>query len=218
MINSIPIIIEEDNYNPKDVQYDVGIKKVDDIVASKLKGHVLVKKSYPLFLETFLSLFGEFKLKKLKSITFLTKDISMFEDYVQTQLKRIEAAGGLVVKDDKILMIYRLGKWDLPKGKIEKRESIEDGAVREVEEECGVKVKIIEPLDETWHTYHRKKKLHIKKTHWFIMECLDDSNMMPQIEEDIEKVEWKTQKQAEKLLKSTYKNIKKVIKNYYARN
>jgi len=114
-------------------------------------------------------------------------------------------------------MIHRLGKWDLPKGKLERGETIEEGAVREVEEECGVKVKISDPLDETWHTYYRKKKLYIKKTYWYLMECLDDSDMCPQIEEDIEKVEWKTEKQAVKLLDKTYKNIQKVIKNYFAR-
>lgn len=218
IINSVPIVIEDKNYNPKDIQFELGLQSIDDITPKNLKGHVLVKNANPLFLERFLQLFGEHKLKKIKSITFISNDVESFEYFIKHQLKQIEAAGGLVVKNNNILMIYRLGKWDLPKGKLEKNESIEDGAIREVEEECGIKVKIIDKLSETWHTYHRKKKLYIKKTYWFSMDCIDDSKMAPQWEEDIEKVEWKSQKEAEKLLKSTYKNIRKVVKNYFARN
>ena len=217
VINSVPIVVETENYNPKDIQFDIGIDLLEDLKSKNLKGHVLVNNSSLDWLELFLEKIGQNKVKKLKSITFRTKDVSSFETLLTKELKQIEAAGGLVVKGDKILMIYRLGKWDLPKGKIERGETIEEGAVREVEEECGVKVKIIESLDETWHTYQRKKKLHIKKTYWYVMECLDDAEMAPQIEEDIEKVEWKTEKQAVKLLDKTYKNIRKVIKNYFAR-
>lgn len=215
MINNISIIIETDNYDFESVEYDLSIKKLDEIIAENMKGHVLIKKAYPLFLQKFLELFGDFKIKKMKSITFITKDVESFEDYIQSQLKQIEAGGGLVVKNNKILMIYRLGKWDLPKGKLEKWETVEEGSLREVEEECGVKVRIIEKIDETWHTYHRKNKLHLKKTHWYLMECLDDSKMSPQIEEDIDLVEWKTKSEVDKILKLTYKNIRKVIKNYY---
>lgn len=217
MINSIPIQVGAKNYNPKDVQFDIGINSIDDIVDKNLKGHVLVNNSEIPWLECFLEKFGESKLKKLKSITFRTNDVAAFEHYVAHKLKRIEAGGGLVMKGKKMLMIYRLGKWDLPKGKIEKGESIEEGAIREVEEECGIKVKIVEKLDETWHTYHQKKKLYIKRTHWYLMECLSDKDISPQLEEFIEKVEWKTEKQAKDLLKDTYKNIRKVIKDFYAR-
>ena len=217
VINSIPILVEEKNYNPKDIQFDIGIDSMDEILVKNLKGNVLVNNSKIEWLERFLEKFGEHKLKKLKTITFRTDDIPSFEEYISQKVKIIAAAGGLVVKGGKILMIYRLGKWDLPKGKLEKNESIEEGAIREVEEECGVKVKILDKLDETWHTYHRKKKLHIKKTYWYLMECLDDSYMMPQISEGIEKVEWKTEKQSKNLLKDTYKNIRKVVKNYFAR-
>lgn len=217
MINSVPIVVETENYNPKDIQFDIGIDSLEELKKENLKGHVLVNKSTIAYLEHFLEEIGQNKVKKLKSITFRTKNVDEFEFFLTKQLKQVEAAGGLVTKDDKILMIFRLGKWDLPKGKLEKGETIEEGAIREVEEECGVKVKIIDSLDETWHTYNRKKKLHIKKTYWYLMECLDDADMCPQIEEDIEKVEWKTEKQAVKLLDKTYKNIRKVVKNYFAR-
>ena len=217
VINSIPIIVETENYNPRDVQFEIGIDSKKDLRTKNMKGHVLVNNSNVDWLEKFLEKLGENKLKKLKSITFRTKDVTLFEEYISKQLKQIDAAGGLVVKGNQILMIFRLGKWDLPKGKLEKGETIEEGALREVEEECGVKVRIIDELDESWHTYYRKKKLHIKRTYWYVMECLDDAKMMPQIEEDIEKVEWKTEKQANKLLEDTYKNIQKVVKNYFAR-
>lgn len=217
MINNIPIIVESENYNPKDIQYDIGIDSFDNLKSKNLKGNVLVNNSKIDWLTKFLEKLGDNKLKKLKSITFRTSDEPIFELFLTDKIKQIEAAGGLVVKDNKVLMIFRLGKWDLPKGKLEKGETIEEGAIREVEEECGVKVKIINKLDESWHTYYRKKKLYLKKTYWYLMECVDDSEMQPQIEEDIEFVEWKTEEEATLLYKKTYKNIKKVMKNYFAR-
>ena len=217
VINNIPILVERENYNPKDIQFDIGIDSIDDMSSKKLKGNVLVNNSNTDYFELFMEKLGNNKLKKLKSVTFRTTDISSFEAYVSKQLRQIEAAGGLVIKNGKVLMIYRLGKWDLPKGKLEKGESIEEGALREVEEECGVKVKIIEKLDESWHTYHKKNKLYIKKTYWYLMDCIDDSNMTPQHDEGIELVEWKSEKKATELSKNTYKNIRKVLKNYFAR-
>jgi len=217
VINNIPILVKQKNYNPNNIQFDIGIDSIDEIKVNNLVGNVLVNNSTVEWFVLFLEKLGNNKLKKLKSITFRTSDIPSFKSYVSKKLKQIEAAGGLVIKGDKILMIYRLGKWDLPKGKLEKGESIKEAAMREVEEECGVKVAVIESLDETWHTYYHKNKLHLKRTYWYLMECLEDGNMTPQLEEDIEKVEWKSEKQATELLKFTYKNIKKVIKNYFAR-
>ena len=89
MINNISIIIETDNYDFESIEYDLSIKKLDEITAENMKGHVLIKKAYPLFLQKFLELFGDFKIKKMKSITFITKDVESFEDYIQSQLKQI---------------------------------------------------------------------------------------------------------------------------------
>lgn len=95
--------------------------------------------------------------------------------------KVMNAAGGVVQKGEKYLMIYRLGKWDFPKGKLEKKESFNEAAVREVEEETGLKVLLGKKVCTTWHTYTFRKKRILKCTKWYAMDCLNDSKMTPQV-------------------------------------
>lgn len=102
-------------------------------------------------------------------------------------------AGGGIVRNEKneLLMIFRRGKWDFPKGKLDKGELIEDCAKREVEEECGIKVSnIISPLTITYHVYDEFGKQILKETHWFVMEAKSDQPLIPQIEEEITSIEW----------------------------
>src|SRR5258705_8336444 len=83
----------------------------------------------------------------------------------------IQAAGGLVLNEKKeILLIFRRGKWDLPKGKLDKGEKLEDCAIREVEEETGLKkIELVSPLTTTYHTYHEGTKFILKESHWYMM-------------------------------------------------
>ncbi len=103
-------------------------------------------------------------------------------------------AGGGIVQNEKgeYLLIYRKGKWDLPKGKIELTESIKDGAVREVEEETGVKIEQVD--DEAFVTYHAyllKGKKCLKQTQWYKMKAVaGQAKPVPQTEEDIQDVRW----------------------------
>lgn len=131
--------------------------------------------------------------------------------------KVIEAAGGLVKnKKGEYLFIFRNGKWDLPKGKIEKGEGIETAAIREVEEECGVgKLKIVKELESTYHTYHVEEKAILKRTYWFEMLCEDESNLVPQLEEGITEVKWLPKNDLQQVLDNTYESIKEVLKNIH---
>ena len=102
-------------------------------------------------------------------------------------------AGGGIVKnnENKILMIFRRGKWDLPKGKLDKGEKIEDCAIREVEEETGLKnVQLNFPLLVTHHTYHEGTKFILKESHWFTMTVTAEQKLTPQTEEDIFDIKW----------------------------
>ena len=128
--------------------------------------------------------------------------------------KQIEAAGGLVENSDKAyLFIYRLGHWDLPKGKLEKGESAEEGALREVEEECGISnLKIESTLASTYHIYRQKEDLILKKTHWFLMAYKGEEELVPQTEEAIEKVIWLKRKDVESYLPYTYESIKALLR------
>ncbi len=132
----------------------------------------------------------------------------------------IEASGGIVQnKKEEFLVIYRLGKWDLPKGKIEYDESPEEAAIREVQEECGVdQLTILKTLPLTFHTYQLKGKRMLKKTHWFLMQSENDSVLVPQKEENILEAVWMTEKEIEKkVLTNTYSSIADLLKNFFNR-
>ncbi|SEQ81561.1 ADP-ribose pyrophosphatase YjhB, NUDIX family [Hyunsoonleella jejuensis] len=123
------------------------------------------------------------------------------------------AGGGKVYnKQGKVLFIFRNGKWDLPKGKIEKKESIEETAIREVEEETGVKgLKITKPLETTYHIFKRRGRYRIKITYWFEMETSFDGKLYPQEKEGITKVKWLGKKKTKKAMENSYANIKILI-------
>ena len=125
----------------------------------------------------------------------------------------IEAAGGIVYNDrDELLMIFRNGKWDLPKGKLEKGETIRECAVREVEEECGVSgLKIIKEVQNTYHTYFDDEESILKKTYWFLMETDYSGNLKPQKNEGITKVSWNDSIEKLTRIKNTYANIRDLI-------
>jgi len=115
-------------------------------------------------------------------------------------------------QEEETLMMFRKKKWDIPKGKIEKDESIKTGAVREVEEETGVKVlQVIKKLGKTYHTYKLKDKWVLKETHWYLMEGDSNSELIPQKEEGIEKVGWFKKKEIKQNLKNSYLSIKDVF-------
>jgi 8-oxo-dGTP pyrophosphatase MutT (NUDIX family) len=123
----------------------------------------------------------------------------------------IEAAGGLVKnKDGKFLFIFRNGKWDLPKGKAEYDETPEMTALREVEEECGLKdLKIEKEIAKTFHTYKEKGKLILKKTHWYLMTIAEEQKLIPQTEEGITELKWVAENRIEReVLVNTYASIK----------
>jgi ADP-ribose pyrophosphatase YjhB (NUDIX family) len=123
---------------------------------------------------------------------FFHPDLEELKNNFQKKFTLIQAAGGLVKNDEnKILMIFRRGKWDLPKGKLDKGEKIEDCALREVEEETGLqKIKLNFPLTVTYHTYHEGTKYILKESHWFMMNVTGEQKLIPQTEEDIFDIRW----------------------------
>jgi 8-oxo-dGTP pyrophosphatase MutT (NUDIX family) len=129
----------------------------------------------------------------------------------------IEAAGGIVLNEHKdILFIERLGKWDLPKGKVEAGENDQEAAVREVEEETGVtQLTVHKKVGETYHTYDAYGKHFIKTTHWYYMTCEGKQVLTPQTEESITAISWiKTRKIAEPL-GNTYPNIRDILSKFF---
>jgi len=153
--------------------------------------------------------------KKLDSLTFKVNDYDDTVKHFKNEFKIVKAAGGIVTKDEKILFIFRLNKWDLPKGKLEKKEHFAEAAIREVEEECNVQVILNERVCKTWHTYTRNGKNHLKKTEWYKMKLVSDKNMKPQLSEGIEKLIWIGQDELRAVLLKSYRSIRYVLKKFH---
>ena len=128
-------------------------------------------------------------------------------------LPNVVAGGGKVYNDKgEILFIYRNKKWDLPKGKTEGSETIEETAIREVSEETGVNgLKITKPLQTTYHVFKRNGRYKIKVTYWFEMKTSFKGKLWPQENEGITKVEWLDKNQVKDALTNSYANIRQLI-------
>ncbi|MEM8966675.1 MAG: NUDIX hydrolase [Bacteroidota bacterium] len=214
-VNDTPVIFAT-SQNLPDIPYDHTINALaTTIVGARLKDDVLVEYANPKYIKGALDYFSKSKVKNLDSITFAVADLDETVQLVKDQFKIVQAGGGIVRKGNQILMIYRLGKWDLPKGKLEKGESPAEGALREVEEECNVQIKLQDEICQTWHTYTRNKKKYLKQTYWFAMDCTDDSQLTPQTEEGIEEARWMDAAQVQHALYDSYFSIRYVVRQYY---
>ena len=216
-INDIPVLFRNlDNSKLKVENYDTLIDGSSGIIHTKLRARVLIYDALPDSIDSLLKIMTEKKLKKTYSVTFTLKNKKEVTKHLKKKFKLIKAAGGIVQnRENKILFIYRLGKWDLPKGKKDKGEKIKNCAVREVEEETNTKVKIEKKTCTTWHTYTKYKKFILKKTVWYKMKCIDDSKMKGQKKEKIEKVRWMENKIINEILINSYKSLSYVMKKYY---
>jgi len=167
-------------------------------------------------------------------VTELTKLLELFKDepYLQnillwnenedmilkeliSEVKLVEAAGGIVAnKVGEYLFIKRLGRWDLPKGKIEKGESIEETAIREIEEECGISnLELGSEICSTYHFYEDKEIFILKKSYWFeVIYTGNDMKLMPQLNENITEAKWFNKSDLAPIKNNTYPSILSVLK------
>ena len=153
------------------------------------------------------------KKEKYKSIRLIGDNEKLLLKKFLKLLPNIVAGGGKVLNlEGKILFIFRNGKWDLPKGKAEHKETIDETALREVSEETGVSgLKITKPLDITYHIFKRNDQYFIKITYWFEMYSEFDGKLLPQEKEGITKVKWVSPKKLKKIKKNIYANIEALI-------
>ena len=186
----------------------------------------------PLFLTNTVEKETDFRMFLLESVDIEQLIVSMFNNKVKKaflyhpdeketlkvlkeKIPVAKAGGGLVYnKRGEVLFIFRNGKWDLPKGGIEKNEEIEDTAMREVEEETGVSgLKITQKLQKTYHVFKRNGTYRLKITHWFEMKTDFTGTLFGQLEEGIEKVAWLNPDQIKEALTNSYENIKLLFEN-----
>jgi len=162
------------------------------------------------------NLFQQIVKNNLKHTYVLqTEDPKAYFKKIKHSVKLIKAAGGLVKNaNSNYLFIKRLGKWDLPKGKVEEGEKMRQAAVREVEEECGIKIDFIgKKIESTYHVYSLRNEVILKKTNWYEMEVNSLPNLIPQLEEDISEAKWVSSKDLKAIRENTYPLIRALISN-----
>jgi 8-oxo-dGTP pyrophosphatase MutT (NUDIX family) len=181
----------------------------------------------PLFLTNEIAKETDFQLFLLESVDIEQLIVKMFNNKIQKAylyypdekeiLKKVKekipvckAGGGLVYnKKGEVLFIFRNGKWDLPKGGIEKGEEISETALREVEEETGVTNLVIKrKMQKTYHIFKRSGRYKLKVTHWFEMETDFEGTPVGQVNEGIEKAVWLKPEEIKEALKHSFENIK----------
>ncbi len=160
------------------------------------------------------SMIHEMKLPQHHAGVFFHEDLDKLFKAFRKHFDIITAAGGVVRNDrEDVLMIFRRGKWDLPKGKLDKGETIEACAVREVEEETGVKnTSLVGPLTTTYHVYDEFGKHILKESHWFTMKSPGVQKLVPQQEEQITAIEWANDARIDELLKNSYSLVKNMLR------
>ncbi|WP_317168776.1 MULTISPECIES: NUDIX hydrolase [Nonlabens] len=150
---------------------------------------------------------------ELTKVLLYSKNPNKIVKRLHKKLPVVVAGGGLVLNSlNQYLFIYRNDKWDLPKGKIDKGETIEDCAIREVQEETKVKnLKLNDYLGRTYHIYSWKSKIKLKLTHWYLMQTDSDKKLKPQKKEGIEKAVWLDKEMAQVALMNSYANIRELF-------
>ncbi len=172
--------------------------------------------------EEVLSWFRSFKKSHLQEVLLVHPQPEKFFRIFQSAFKNIPAAGGVVVSANRLLFIFRRGKWDLPKGKIEAGENPQEAAIREVAEECGITGhEIVKKLPSTFHIYlsphmANQEEWIFKQTFWFEMAYSGNREGHPQTEEEITQIKWIPVHQLYEPYSNTFENLRQIIDLYRA--
>jgi 8-oxo-dGTP pyrophosphatase MutT (NUDIX family) len=190
---------------PGEITISKSTQTIDNLATTKM-----VKRWFARFIES-----------DIRETILLTPSPKLFfETVFQPAFYAVPAAGGVVVRENKILFIFRNNKWDLPKGKIDSGETPDEAAVREVAEECGITGhKITKQIPSTYHIYkspykESKGEWIFKETFWFEMKYLAAENGTPQTEENITEIRWFQPNELNTVLENTYSNLKSIILLY----
>jgi 8-oxo-dGTP pyrophosphatase MutT (NUDIX family) len=159
------------------------------------------------------SMIHEMKEEKVHAGIFYHSKLDELKKAFWKKFKIVQAGGGLVQNEkDEVLFMFRREKWDLPKGKLDKGETIEQCAIREVKEETGIsKVQLKKSLLTTYHTYDENGKHCLKENYWFFMRAANDQELVPQLAEQITELKWASQKEILKFSSNSYPSIIDVL-------
>jgi len=160
------------------------------------------------------SMVYEMQLPQIHAGIFFHPDLNQLKKAFFKKFTLIYAGGGFVQNEKgQVLMMFRRGKWDLPKGKQDKGETFEACALRETEEETGLKnICLLNPLITTYHTYHEGSRFVLKETQWFTMKVSGKQNLNPQENEGIFELEWVSKDKLEKYQANSFPSVEDVLK------
>jgi len=163
------------------------------------------------------SLLHEIKKEEFHAGVLWYSDLEQLKKAFFKNFTVIEAAGGIVQNNEKdLLFIFRMGKWDLPKGKMEKGEEPGVCAQREVTEETGIdKLTLKKKVGDTWHAYDQFGKHFLKQTHWFYMVSASNKEPHPQEAEHITDARWIKTKDIKEPVKNTYPSIREILNVFF---
>jgi 8-oxo-dGTP pyrophosphatase MutT (NUDIX family) len=155
----------------------------------------------------------EIQQPQIHAGVFFHSDLDKLKKALFKKFTIIKAAGGLVTNQtDEVLLIFRRGKWDLPKGKLDEGENLEQCAVREVEEETGLRnITLLSPLMITYHTYHEGSKFILKESHWYNMKVSGEQKLIPQLEEEIHEIKWVKNTELQSYMKNSFPSVVDVL-------
>lgn len=186
----------------------------DEIPEKLIKKEVLIEQEPSLY--EIKDFFSKLENERIHTGILISEDLNELYKQLCLYFTEITAAGGVVINPkEEALLIFRRGKWDLPKGKLDDGETIEDCAIREVKEETGLlNVKITGELPITHHIYQQERKMMLKKSIWFKMFADDNQILVPQTEEDITEIKWVPVKELQGYLNQTYPSVKDVLTDF----
>ena len=166
-----------------------------------------------LNLHTVKSMIHEMEKPTVHAGVFFHPDLDELKQTFFKKFTLVKAAGGFVLNESNhVLMMFRRGKWDLPKGKLDKKETIEEAAIRETQEETGLKnITLISPLATTYHTYHEGTRFVLKESSWFKMKVEGEQKLVPQAEEQISKLEWVSKDNLKGYKKNSFPSVIDVL-------
>ena len=160
------------------------------------------------------SMIHEMRQDKVHAGIYLHNNVEELKKAFWKKFILIKAAGGLVKNEaDELLFIFRRGKWDLPKGKLDDGETLEQCAVREIQEETGLQeVALKKRLVTTWHTYDESGHHILKETAWYLLAASKAQPLTPQTVEQITQIEWGSPDDLQKYVSNTFPAIIDVLR------
>lgn len=216
-IHKYSIVVEEDTNILNIYHHFIDAKQIafSNSLFKGLSGILLLVNVEMEYFKQLLLFLDKHESSQIQKIIVSVESLKKFKEQLAQHFEVVKAAGGVVQHQNKCLMIFRRGKWDLPKGKIDEGEDARTAAIREIAEECNIQASIEDKICSTWHHYWLGGQIVLKKTKWYLMSTNNPESIKPQTEEDIEEIVWMDKNEVAQALQNSFSSIEYVIEKFY---